>query len=121
VRADSPMPPAAATAACEVRPESRLVILWSVRGSRSPAELADWAREQLPVLRAAPGVHEVWLRRVAPASRRWPVDWNGAFELRVGGEYVDELCDRGACGDLLADMRLLGMRPVVMLLDGDPA
>jgi hypothetical protein len=112
---------ASATAAGEVRPESRLVILWSVRGSRSPAELADWAREQLPVLRAAPGVHEACLRRVAPASLRWAIDWSGAFELRVDGEYVDELCDRGACGDLLADMRLLGMRPVAMLLDGKPA
>jgi hypothetical protein len=115
------MAPVSATAAGEGRPESRLVILWSVRGSRVPGELVRWALEQLPVLRGAPGVREVWLRRVAPALLRWDVDWSGAYELRVGGEYVRELCDRGACGDLLADMRLLGMRPVAMLLDGEPA
>jgi hypothetical protein len=115
------MTPASATAAGKTPAELRLVILWSVRGSGSPGELERWAREQLPVLRAAPGVHEVCLRRVAPVSLRWDVDWSGAFELRVSGESVRELCDRGACGDLLADMRLLGMRPAAMLLDGEPA
>ncbi len=98
--------------------ESRLIVLWSAHVSGSRAELERWAQEQLPVLRSARGVRGVWLRRVEPASPRWSVDWDWAFELRVRRECVGELCDRGACGDLLADMRLLGMRPVAELLDG---
>jgi hypothetical protein len=95
----------------------RLLVLWSAHAGRSRAELERWAREQLPMLRSAGGVHEVWLRRVSPPSPRRGVDWDWAFELRVRHDAVAELCDRGACGDLLADMRLLGMRPVAMLLD----
>jgi hypothetical protein len=98
---------------------SRLVVLWSAHAAASRADLERWAREQLPVLRSASGVHGVSLRRVSPASAKWSVDWHWAFELRVSEEAVYELCDRGACGDLLTDMRLLGMRPVAMLLECD--
>lgn len=97
--------------------QGRLLVLWSAHAGRSRSERERWAREQLPVLRSAPGVHEVWLRRVSPTSPRRGLDWDWAFELCVSHEAVAELCDRGACGDLLADMRLLGMRPVAILLD----
>jgi hypothetical protein len=111
----------AIAASGEAVAESRLLLLWSARVSGSRAELERWAHEQLPALRSARGVHGVSLCRVAPASPRWAVDWDWAFELRVSGESVDELCDRGACGDLMADMRLLGMRPAALLLEGEPA
>jgi hypothetical protein len=97
--------------------QGRLLVLWSAHAAGSRAEVERWAREQLPLLRAAGGVHDVWLRRVSPPSPRRGVDWDWAFELRVSHDTVPQLCDRGACGDLLADMRLLGMRPVAMLLD----
>lgn len=101
--------------------ESRLIVLWSAHGSGPRAELERWAQEQLPMMRSARGVRGAWLRRVEPASPRWSVDWGWAFELCVSADDVRGLCDRGACGDLLADMRLLGMRPVAMLLEGRSA
>jgi hypothetical protein len=97
--------------------QSRIFVLWSAHTAGSRSELERWAREQLPVLRSADGVHEVWLRRVSLPSPLWNVEWEWAFELHVSPESVAELCDRGLCSDLLADMRLLGMRPVAMLLN----
>ncbi len=99
--------------------EARIFVLWSAHVSGPRAELERWAREQLPVLTSARGVHEASLRRVSRAAPRWPVEWDWAFELRVSPEAVAELCYRGPCGDLLADMRLLGLRPVAMLFEAE--
>ena len=105
----------------EAVPQARIVVFWSAHVSGSTAELERWARDQLPVLLGARGVHEASLRRVSRVAPRWPVEWDWAFELRVSAEAVAELCDRGPCGDLLADMRLLGMRPVAILFASECA
>jgi hypothetical protein len=63
-------------------------------------------------------VRSAALNRLANASRRWPLEWGWLIEL----EFEDEQAAREAvadapCAMLLGDLRLLGMRPTVALVD----
>ncbi len=91
-----------------------------ITGSRpchlSAQEAETWLASELRCLRAVPGVEGVVLTQVsAPPTRSW--DW--VCELHLGNGADAEACvEHPLCVEWLLDLRLLGMRPGLALLDG---
>jgi hypothetical protein len=96
---------------------SRLLVLWS-RPVHLNAEEADrWVRAEVRALLAAEAVRSVELTRLESASPRHAADWQWMLELEVTGP-VRECVERGPCAEWLGDLRLLGMRPAVVVAAG---
>jgi hypothetical protein len=78
----------------------------------------DWLRQQLASVTSDAGVRSVELSRLASASVRWSHDWGWLVEF----DFETAECARGTVGGsawsmLLGDLRLLGMSPIVALVD----
>jgi hypothetical protein len=96
----------------------RVLIVWSRPHHLTAEEASRWVAGEVRALLRADATRSGELRRLECASARHRCDWHWLLELDVAGpanEYVDE----GACAEWLADLRLLGMHPQVMLV-GDP-
>jgi hypothetical protein len=93
---------------------ARLLILWN-RPSHLTADDAErWAQDEVRSLLADDFVASAALTRLESAAPRYGRDWRWLVELEVTGPVRDYV-EHGACAGWLADMRLLGMRPVVVL------
>jgi hypothetical protein len=93
---------------------ARLMILWT-RPSHLTAEEAErWARDEVRALLEADAVRRAELTRLESASARHGCDWDWLVELEIGLPARDTV-DRGPCAEWLGDLRLLGMRPAVLL------
>jgi hypothetical protein len=93
---------------------ARLLVLWSRPQHLTPEEAERWVRDEVRELLAAEGVSSAALTRLESASPRHGCDWDWLLELEItvpASEYVD----RGPGAHWLADLRLLGMRPAVLL------
>ena len=81
-------------------------------------------RAEVRALRAADAVRSAQLTRVESASPRQPCEWRWLLELELTGS-VRDCVERGPCAEWLGDLRLLGMRPAVVVaaeaiaLEGD--
>jgi hypothetical protein len=94
---------------------ARLLILWN-RPSHLTADDAErWAQDEVRSLLGDDSVAGAALTRLESASPRYGGDWEWLVELEVTGPARD-CVERGACAGWLADMRLLGMRPAVVLV-----
>jgi hypothetical protein len=93
----------------------RLVILWARPSHLSREEADTWVRHEVGALGIA-GV----LAEVQPAAIEHPVSWHWMLELELE-DATDgaRSLRRGPVSDWLRDLRLLGMRPTVMLVDSD--
>jgi hypothetical protein len=96
----------------------RLVILWTRPDHLTREEADAWVRLEVARL----GIPDARLAEVEPAALEHPVSWRWMLEL----ELVDRRegarrLSRGPVADWLRDMRLLGMRPTVMLVGSDGA
>jgi hypothetical protein len=97
---------------------ARLLILWNRPSHLSAGDTERWARTEVRSLRGDDSVSGAALTRLESASPRYGRDWDWLVELEVTGP-VRECVEQGALAGWLADMRLLGMRPVVVLAGED--
>jgi hypothetical protein len=96
----------------------RLVVLWTRPYHLSVEEADAWARREAAGLLALAGVARAELTRLDTAATRHAAEWDWMLEL-----HLREGVDRHACAeqpafvDWLLDLRLLGMRPTVVVVD----
>src|SRR5262245_27471571 len=90
----------------------RVLVAWSRPHHLSADEAERWARTEVQRLLAGAAVGAARLTRLESASPRLGCAWDWLAELEI---TVPAGIDAGACADWLADLRLLGMQPVVML------
>ena len=95
----------------------RLVILWS-RPSHLTREEADaWIEAEILALAAVPDVDGSRIAEVRPAALAHPAEWHWMLELDVTDDAAaGRSLHRGPVADWVRDLRLLGMRPTVLLV-----
>ena len=104
--------------ASTIRAVSRLLILCRHPHGLSPAEGEAWLSQALEQVLRHDGLHAATLTRLANPSLAWSRQWDWLVELRPGDGFPSAALDKGgACNELLADLRLLGMQPGVALAD----
>jgi hypothetical protein len=76
-------------------------------------------RNQAASLSDAPGVAGVELSRLKSPSARAGASWDWLIEMHLehAGDAAEAARD-AVCRDLVADLRLLGMHPSLVLADG---
>jgi hypothetical protein len=94
----------------------RILLLWNACRGTSSEEDARWVQEETDKLRACNGVQAVTLHRVESAALRHPRRWEWCLELRVASGGANAVVRDPVCAEFLADLRLLGTRPSVLVL-----
>ena len=85
----------------------------------SSEEAESWLEQELEPL-GGNGVYRVRLRRVRSASVSFSETWAWMVELECrDAEAARGALREGAGVELLADLRMLGMRPLVALVEDD--
>ena len=98
---------------------ARLLVLVSPPRHLALAEAEDWLRAELAPLASGATVRSAALSTLASASRRWTQEWGWLIEFEFeDAQAAREAMADEACAILLGDLRLLGMRPTVALVDG---
>ena len=93
----------------------RLLIVWSRPHHLTAEEDSRWVRDEVGALLGDARARSGELTRLQSASPRHGCDWHWLLDLDVAppaSEFVDE----GVCAEWLGDLRLLGMRPQVMVV-----
>ena len=86
----------------------------------SEEEAACWMREQAAQLAKASGVDRVELIRLRTPALGGGADCEWLIEMHCGREEdVVRAARDEVCRELVADLRLLGMHPRLMVADGD--
>jgi hypothetical protein len=98
----------------------RILVLWSAGRGVAPGEDEGWARNQTEALRACQGVTAMALHPVASAAALHPQPASWCLELRLAPEYSpNEVVRDRPFAEFRGDLRLLGMRPSVLAIDGE--
>jgi hypothetical protein len=98
-------------------PVSRVLITGSQPQHLTAAQADRWLRSELGELRALPGVESIVLSRVQTAPRHVrPWAWLCELHLTDGAD-AQACVEHPVCRDWLLDLRLLGMRPALAVLD----
>jgi hypothetical protein len=98
----------------------RILVLWSRPRGVMPADDARWATTQIDGLRTCPGIAALALHPVASAAARHPQPASWCLELRLAGDAEPHHVVRDRpLAEFIADLRLLGMRPSVLAIDGE--
>ena len=96
-----------------------LLILWTRPAHLSAREAEAWIRDELGALIAGGTIAGAGLTRLESPSEQHPRQWDWMLELRLHADTDPAACAvEGPCGEWLADMRLLGMRPAVLAVGG---
>jgi hypothetical protein len=98
---------------------ARLVVLWTRPYHLSTEEADAWIRREVARVLECAGIARGELTRLQSASPQHPSagDWMLELHLREGVDAASCL-ESSACADWLRDLRLLGMRPAVVLVEG---
>ena len=84
----------------------------------SEEEADRWMRDQAAPLAGATGVDRVEVTRLQTPALRGGHDWDWLIEMHCArGEDASSAARDHACRDLVADLRLLGMQPRLVLAD----
>lgn len=94
----------------------RILVVWNACRGTSPEDDAYWVEEQSAKLRACHAVVDVAVHRVESAALRHPRQWDWCLELGVDGAAASAVVRDPICAEFLADLRLLGTRPSVLVL-----
>jgi hypothetical protein len=98
----------------------RILVLWSPCRGVTPGDDAAWARSHTERLSGGDGVAAMALHPVASAAMRHPQPHSWCLEVRLAqGRAPHEVIRLRPFADLLADLRLLGMQPSVLAIDGE--
>jgi hypothetical protein len=94
------------------------VLVLGTRPYHLTAEEADaWMRAEAAKLAGVPPIRRVELVVLRDASEHFSGPWHWMLELHLFDGADSAAClERGACSELLMDLRLLGMRPSVVVL-----
>jgi hypothetical protein len=97
----------------------RLLIFWTQPPHMSAAEADAWVRGELRKITGVAGVGRAQLTRLRSGSERFeaPHDWMLELHL-TSGTVPSECVEAQPCAEWLGDLRLLGMRPAVVVADG---
>jgi hypothetical protein len=96
----------------------RAVVLWTRPQHLSPSAADGWVRQELGRLRAVTGLQEVQLSRLDPAAAGEASAWDWMLELHPKPGAGTALClESAAWREWARDLRLLGMRPTVVVAD----
>jgi hypothetical protein len=97
---------------------ARLVVLWTRPHHLSAEEADAWARLEAAHLLAVPGAAHAELTRLDTASAQHGRDWDWMLELHLSEGADAHVCaEHRVFEEWLLDLRLLGMRPTVVLVD----
>jgi hypothetical protein len=100
----------------------RLVVLWTRPDHLTRQEADAWVRAATEALDAAPGISSAGVSELHSAAREHPALWHWILELDVVDQAsVARTLRHGPVADWMRDLRLLGMRPTVLLVAGDAA
>jgi len=94
----------------------RVLVLWVSCYVISAEEDARWVGEESAKLRECDGVLGMTLHRVESAAVRHAKQWDWCLELHVADGAANAVVRQPACAEFLADLRLLGTRPAVLVL-----
>jgi hypothetical protein len=94
----------------------RILVLWNACRGASAEEDARWVRQESAKLRDCDDVVDVSLHQVESAALRHPRQWEWCLELRVADSAANAVVRHPTCAEFLADLRLLGTRPSVLVL-----
>jgi hypothetical protein len=99
---------------------ARLLIFWTQPQHLSAAEADAWVRGELRKVTGLAGVERAELTRLRSRSERFaaPHDWMLELHLAPGAAAADYV-EAQPCAEWLGDLRLLGMRPVVVVADSE--
>jgi hypothetical protein len=96
---------------------TRVLITGSQPQHLSAAQAHAWLRSELGALRVLPGVESVVLTRIR-ATGRHPSPWAWLCEVHLADGADGQACaEHPVCTEWLMDLRLLGMRPALAVLD----
>ncbi len=97
----------------------RLLIFWTRPQHLSAAEADAWARRELSPIAQLAAVERADLISLHPTSERLDCrhDWLLDVRLAAGAQPAD-CVESPPCADWIADMRLLGMSPSVVVAGG---
>ena len=100
----------------------RLVVLWTRPDHLTRQEADAWVRTHIAALDSAPGISSARVAELHSAALEHPALWHWILELDVVDHAsVARTLRRGPVADWVRDLRLLGMRPTVLLVAGDAA
>jgi hypothetical protein len=95
------------------------VVFWTRPFHLSAEEADAWTRREAARLLGFDGVARVELIRLQSASTHHPSPWDWMLELHLHGGVDGRACvDAPLFAEWLGDLRLLGMRPAVVLVEG---
>jgi hypothetical protein len=94
----------------------RVLVLWIACSVISAEEDARWVAEATARLRECEGVLGLALHRVETAAVRHVRQWDWCLELHVAEGASNAAVRHPVCAEFLADLRLLGTRPSVLVL-----
>jgi hypothetical protein len=93
----------------------RILVLWNACRGVSPDEDARWVREESAKLTSCEGVRAMRLHQVESAALRHPRHWDWCLELAID-DPPNAVVRTPPCSEFLADLRLLGAKPSVLVL-----
>jgi hypothetical protein len=101
---------------------ARLLLFVGRPNALSDSEAVRWMREQAAPLTRMEAVNRVEVTRLQTPALRGGRDWQWLIEMYCErGEDAARAARDEVCRDLVADLRLLGMHPSMVLADGtDP-
>jgi hypothetical protein len=101
---------------------ARIVFLWTRPYHASAEEAEAWARREAAHLLELDGVERAELTRLDGASSKHVCEWDWMLELHLRDGFDAHRCvDDPALADWLLDLRLLGTRPVAMVVQDSTA
>jgi hypothetical protein len=89
----------------------RLLLLFHDPHHLDADEARAWLHQEIAGVLRSDGVERATLTRLGDEQARGGFDWLLEFHVAPGQ------ANRGAVGDMVADLRLLGMSPLVALAD----
>ena len=98
---------------------ARLMLFVRRPSGLSEEDALRWMRVQAGPLAAVPRVARVEVTRLQAPALRGGTDWEWLIEMHCDrGEDAVRAARDPACRDLVADLRLLGMQPNLVIADG---
>lgn len=96
----------------------RLIVMCERPMHLAEDEAVAWLQREAGEISADDGVDSVELTVLESAPLRWGRVWDWLIEIEIAGETDRDALAKGSrCATLLADLRLLGMRPAVAVVD----
>jgi hypothetical protein len=98
----------------------RILVLWNPGRGVTVKDDEAWARAHVQPIGTCHGVAAMALHPVKSAAARHPQTYGWCLELRLApGHEPRDVVRAAPFAEFIGDMRLLGMRPSVLAIDGE--